>query len=301
MASLKSWVSAFRPRTLFLAAGTAICGSGLAYFSGHFSWFVFLLTLLIASILQTLSNLANDLGDFQHGTDTTGERLGPQRAMQSGAVTYREMKNAIYITSAFAVLVGCLLVYSALQFMSVWYIIAFLFVGLLAIVAAVKYTVGDNPYGYKGLGDVFSFVFFGPVPVVGTYFLHTHQLDLLPWLPAVGLGLLSTAVLNTNNMRDIENDKNAGKITIPVRLGITNAKRYHACLILGTLFCFVAFNMLYLTSWVQCLYLIVFILFLKILTDVFRIHDNRNLDPYLKYTSFSTFLLSCFFVICLNL
>lgn len=301
MASLKSWISAFRPRTLFLAVGTAVCGSGMAYYAGHFSWLIFVLTVLIASILQLLSNLANDLGDFQHGTDTTGERLGPERAMQSGAVTYKEMKRAIYITLLLAALVGVALVYTALQFMSPIYIGVFLLIGLLAMVAAIKYTVGDNPYGYKGFGDIFSFIFFGPIPVVGTYFLHTHQLSFFSWLPAIGLGLLSAAVLNTNNMRDIDNDKNAGKITIPVRLGITKAKRYHACLILGTLFCFVAFNILYLTTWYQCLYLLIFIVFLKILTDIFRIHDNQNLDPYLKYTSVTTFLLSCFFVFCLNL
>ncbi|WP_101689662.1 1,4-dihydroxy-2-naphthoate octaprenyltransferase [Dysgonomonas massiliensis] len=301
MASLKSWVSAFRPRTLFLAVGTAVCGSGMAYYGGKFSWWIFVLTVAIAAILQLLSNLANDLGDFQHGTDTTGERLGPQRAMQSGAITYVEMKRAIYITVLLSAVIGVLLVYSALQFLSPIYIIAFLLIGLLAIIAALKYTVGDNPYGYKGMGDVFSFVFFGPVPVVGTYFLHTHELNFFPWLPAIGLGLLSAAVLNTNNMRDLDNDRNAGKITVPVRIGLANAKKYHAFLILGTLFCFIAFNLLYMSSWYQCLYLVVFVAFLKILTDVFRITDNKALDPYLKFTSVSTFFLSLFFVICINL
>lgn len=301
MASLKSWVSAFRPRTLFLAIGTAICGSGLAYYDGKFSWWIFVLTVAIASLLQTLSNLANDLGDFQHGTDTTGGRLGPQRAMQSGAITYPEMKRAIYITILLSAVVGVFLVYSALQFLSPIYIVVFLLVGLLAIIAALKYTVGDNPYGYRGFGDIFSFVFFGPVPVVGTYFLHTQELNFFPWLPAIGLGLLSAAVLNTNNMRDLDNDKNSGKITIPVRLGLANAKKYHAFLIIGTLLCFVGFNMIYLSAWYQCLYLIVFIAFLKILTDVFRTTDNRALDPYLKYTSMSTFFLSLLFVVCINL
>lgn len=301
MATFKSWLSAMRPRTLFLAVGTAICGSGLAYSTGRFDIVVFILTFLIASILQILSNFANDLGDSQHGTDTTGKRVGPQRAVQSGAITQQEMKRAIYIVIALAVIVGSSLVYTALQFMDIWYIFSFLFLGGLAIVAAIKYTAGKNPYGYKGLGDLFSFIFFGPVPVVGTCFLHTHELDFTPWLPAIGLGLLSAAVLNTNNMRDIDNDKVSGKVTIPVRLGIKGAKKYHAVLILGALICFVTYSICYSAYWYQYLYVIVFPVFIKILSSVFRTAENRKLDPYLKFTSMATFLLSVVFVICINI
>lgn len=301
MASFKSWVSALRPRTLFLAVGTAICGSGLAYSKGQFDNNVFVLTILIASILQILSNLANDFGDSQHGTDTTGKRVGPQRTVQSGAITLLEMKRAIYIVAALAVIVGLLLIYIALQFMVIWYMLLFLLIGALAIIAAIKYTAGKNPYGYKGLGDLFSFIFFGPVPVVGTYFLHTHALDFVPWLPAIGLGLLSAAVLNINNMRDIDNDKASGKITIPVRLGIESAKKYHAVLVFGAIGFFTAYSLLYSINWFQYLYMIVFILIIKILINVFRTTESRKLDPYLKYTSMTTFLLSVAFVICINI
>lgn len=300
MASFRSWVAAMRPRTLFLAVGTAVCGSGLAFSKGCFSIIVCILTLLTASLLQILSNMANDLGDYQQGTDITGKRVGPQRAIQSGKITTQQMKKAIAVFVALSVLVGAALVYIALQFMPIAYILIFLLLGAAAILAAIKYTAGKNPYGYKGLGDLFSFIFFGPVPVVGTYFLHTHSFDFVPWLPALGLGFLSAAVLNLNNMRDIENDKESRKRTIPVLIGIKNAKFYHACLIISATLCFLVYGIIYLHVWYQYLYMLVFLCFLKMLSDIYRIHNNRLLDPYLKYTSMFTFFLSVVFIICIN-
>ncbi|MFT3992876.1 MAG: 1,4-dihydroxy-2-naphthoate octaprenyltransferase [Dysgonomonas sp.] len=301
MASISSWISALRPRTLFLAIATALCGSSIAYSIGKFSFPVFILTLLIATILQLLSNLANDLGDYEQGTDITGERVGPKRAVQSGAITPKQMKQAIYITIGIACVVGLLLIYEALQFMNLLYIIIFIGLGLIAIIAAIKYTSGKNPYGYKGLGDIFSFIFFGPVPVVGTYFLHSHSIDFRAWLPAIGLGLLSAAVLNINNMRDIDNDKKSRKMTIPVRIGIQNAKRYHTFLTLGAFLCFTGYGILYLNHWYQFTFLIVFILFGKILINIFKNKESKLLDPYLKFTSMGAFLLSLIFSICINL
>ncbi|MBD8389815.1 1,4-dihydroxy-2-naphthoate octaprenyltransferase [Dysgonomonas sp. BGC7] len=301
MASLKSWISALRPRTLFLAVATALSGSAIALSVNQFSISVFFLTLMIATILQLLSNMANDLGDFQHGTDITGERVGPKRTVQSGAITPSQMKRAIIVAIACAAIVGLLLIYIALQFMNPIYITAFLVLGILCIIAAIKYTAGKNPYGYKGFGDIFSFVFFGLVSVVGTYFLHTHLIDSRPWLPAIGLGFLTVAVLNLNNMRDLDNDKKSGKITIPVRIGLHNAKLYHAVLTIGSLLCFIGYSLLYSAHWYQYLYLLCFGIFIKLLTDIFRIKENRLLDPYLKYTSMGTFFLSVCFSICINL
>lgn len=301
MASVKSWISALRPRTLFLAAATALCGSGIAYSIGKFSILVFILTILIAIILQLLSNMANDLGDFQHGTDITGERVGPQRTVQSGAISPSQMKKAILMAIIAASIVGILLIYAALQFMELKYMLLFLGLGAASIIAAIKYTAGKNPYGYKGLGDIFSFTFFGLVAVVGTYFLHVHTIDFMPWLPAIGLGLLTVAVLNLNNMRDLENDKKSGKITIPVRIGLNNAKIYHAILTFGTLACFIIYSLIYSSVWYQYLYLMCFIIFVKLLRDIFSIKENRLLDPYLKYTSMGTFILSVCFCICINL
>lgn len=301
MATLSSWISALRPRTLFLAVATSLCGSSIAYSIDKFSIPVCILTLLIATILQLLSNMSNDLGDYQHGTDITGERVGPQRTVQSGAITPQQMKKGIYIAIAGAALTGAALIYIALQFMHPLYIFLFLLLGIMSIIAAIKYTAGKNPYGYKGFGDLFSFIFFGLVSVVGTYFLHTHTLDLRPWLPAIGLGLLTVAVLNINNMRDMDNDRKSGKITIPVRIGIANAKRYHALLSLGAMACFVGYSLLYASAWYQYLYLLVFLLFAKMLINIFRITENRLLDPYLKYTSMGAFILSVAFSICINL
>lgn len=301
MASFKSWISALRPRTLFLAVATALSGSGIAYSTGKFSLLVFILTIAIATILQLLSNMANDLGDYQHGTDITGERIGPQRTVQSGAITPRQMKKAIMIAIGMAAIVGVLLIYVALQFMELKYILLFLGLGLACIGAAIKYTAGSNPYGYKGLGDVFSFTFFGLVSVVGTYFLHTHVVDFMPWLPAIGLGLLTVAVLNLNNMRDVENDRKSGKITIPVRIGLKNAKIYHAILTFGAFACFIVYSVIYCTYWYQYIYLLCFIIFIKLLINIFKIKENRLLDPYLKYTSMGTFVLSVCFSICINL
>ncbi|MDR2954810.1 MAG: 1,4-dihydroxy-2-naphthoate octaprenyltransferase [Prevotella sp.] len=301
MATFNSWISALRPRTLFLAAATALCGSGIAYSTGLFSISVFILTILIATVLQLLSNMANDLGDYQHGTDITGERVGPKRTVQSGAITPTQMKYAIFLAIGFAGVVGILLIYIALQFMNWKYIVAFFVLGGACIIAAVKYTAGKNPYGYKGLGDIFSFTFFGLVSVVGTYFLHTHTIGFIPWLPAIGLGLLTVAVLNLNNMRDIENDRKSGKITIPVRIGLKKAKVYHAMLTFGALACFGVYSVIYSEHWYQYLYLLCFVIFIKLLGDIFRITENRLLDPYLKYTSMGTFVLSLCFSVCINL
>jgi 1,4-dihydroxy-2-naphthoate octaprenyltransferase len=299
--SIKAWTSALRPRTLFLAVATAGCGSGLACATGYFRNSVCILTLLTAVFLQLTSNLANDLGDYQHGADSTGERIGPQRAVQSGAISPRQMKFAIGTTTLLSVISGLGLLYKASSFIPAGTIILFIVLGGASIAAAVKYTAGKNPYGYKGLGDIFSFVFFGLVSVVGAYFLHTHQLDFRPWLPATGMGFFTVAVLNINNMRDMENDKSAGKITVASRLGFRKAKIYHRLLTFGGIACFAGYSLLYSTAWYQYLYMLVFALFLKILSGIINTTSKRLLDPYLKYTSLTTFLLSVAFSVCINL
>lgn len=301
MASYKSWISALRPRTLFLAVGTSLCGSGMAYTTGSFKLSVFILTMLTATVLQLLSNLANDLGDYQQGTDISGERVGPKRTVQSGEITPKQMTRAILISIVASCAIGLALIYEALQFLQIGTVALFILLGLASIAAAVKYTAGKNPYGYKGLGDIFSFVFFGLVSVVGTYFLHTQELNFQPWLPAIGMGLFTVAVLNINNMRDMDNDRKSGKITVAIKLGLANAKRYHAFLTIGGIFSFIAYNIIYTHYWYQSIYCIVFLLFMKILSDIITIKDNKLLDPYLKYTSMSSFILAVLFVIFINI
>jgi len=301
MASISSWISALRPRTLFLAVASAICGNGIAYTTGRFNLLICILTILTATFLQLLSNMANDLGDYQHGTDITGERVGPTRTVQSGAITPKEMKAAIAIAMSFSLVIGGLLIYEASQFMNLWYMLLFLFLGMMSIWAAIKYTAGHNPYGYKGLGDIFAFVFFGLVAVIGTFFLHVHKMTLQPWLPAIGIGLFTAAVLNVNNMRDMDNDRNSGKMTLAIRLGYSKAKLYHAFLTFGGIACFLAYSIIYSTQWYQYIYLITSVFFILIFFNIYKASDKKLLDPYLKQTSIATFILSIAFTICINL
>lgn len=301
MSNIKVWISALRPRTLFLAVATTLCGSGIAYSEGFFNMKVCILTILTATFLQLLSNLANDLGDFQHGTDTTGERIGPTRTVQSGAITPKQMIRAIWITIILTGITGILLLEVVSNIIGLWYLILFLALGTASIIAAIKYTAGKNPYGYKGLGDIFSFFFFGPVSVVGTYFLHTAQLTFQPWLPAIAMGLFTAAVLNINNMRDMDNDKKSGKITLAGRLGKNGAKLYHTILTFVAIACFIAYSVLYSNGYIQYLYMLFFIPYLLILVRIFKIEDKKQLDPYLKYTSMATFFLAVAFIVCINL
>lgn len=301
MATIKQWISSFRLRTLFLAVATVIMGSGLALHKGMFSLTVFLLALLLAVSIQILANLANDLGDFLKGTDTTGKRQGPTRALQSGKITPREMKRAVSLFIVLCVTTGLALVWIAAPLTdpsSAWLLTA---VGAACILAALFYTMGKHAYGYRGWGDLFAFLFFGPVPVIGTWFLHTHTISFQPLLPSVGLGLISTMILNINNMRDIENDKASGKITIAVKMGLPTAKTYHAAMTIVSFLCFAGYNMLYVPPpWYKYSYLLFFILLFKIVCEI-RHKDGHALDPYLKLTSLSGLLLALTFAVCISL
>lgn len=223
---IKIWFSAFRLRTLPLATAGIGLGSFLAAAEGAFEWSVALLCLTTAIVLQILSNIANDYGDSQHGADSR-HRKGPARAVQSGRISKSGMRAALAIFVILALGVG----YPLVENESLLFHVA----GLAAILAAVAYTVGPKPYAYSGLGDVFVFIFFGLVSVGGSYYLQTHTLNLQVLLPATSCGIFCVAVLNVNNIRDLESDRLAGKITIPVRLGINRARFYHwTLLFLGT-------------------------------------------------------------------
>ena len=244
--SLSSWIKAFRLRTLPLALSSIIMGSGLAIYLGSYSWIVILLATLTTILLQILSNLANDYGDFQKGTDNDN-RLGPERAVQSGEISARQMKTAVIVFAALSLLSGVWLLYASLkeQFMIA---LVFFVLGIAAIAAAVKYTVGKNAYGYSGLGDLFVFLFFGLTGVLGTYYLNTLSLTWDVFLPAISIGLLSTGMLNLNNMRDIENDIKSGKHTLASKLGLRKAKYYHAFLVIGAIVSALIFILLQLFS-----------------------------------------------------
>jgi len=301
MATIKQWISAFRLRTLFLAVATVVLGSGLAWHEGTFSITTFILAFLLAVSIQILANLANDLGDFQKGTDITGRRQGPPRALQSGTISLKEMKGAIAAFVAVCVVTGLILVINIAGMIDWPSALILILTGGICILAALFYTMGKHAYGYRGWGDLFAFLFFGPVPVIGTWFLHTLTFGFKPVLPAIGLGLISTMILNINNMRDIENDRASGKITVAVKLGLRNAKVYHALMTFTSFLCFAGFNILYEPSpWYRYVYLLAYLLPFKIMNDI-RNKSGQQLDPYLKLTSLSGFLLALAFALCLNL
>nr|MBF6628146.1 1,4-dihydroxy-2-naphthoate octaprenyltransferase [Proteiniphilum sp.] len=250
---------------------------------------------------QILANLANDLGDYLKGTDTTGFRQGPGRAVQSGMISQSEMKGAILLFIIICILLGLALVRNMAKQTDWPSAVILILVGGCSILAALFYTLGGNAYGYRGWGDLFAFLFFGPVPVIGTWFLHTHTLGVQPLLPAISLGLISTMILNVNNMRDIENDRASGKITIAVKLGLKQAKIYHTLMTLTSFICFALYNILYEPApWYRYAYLIVFLLPFGILYQI-RNRSGHQLDPYLKLTSLSGFLLAVAFAICINM
>lgn len=297
----RAYISSSRPATLLLAAACACLGNALAFFSGFFNAVIFIFTLSTAMSLQILSNLANDYGDYQKGADKTGHRVGPLRALQKGEITAEHLKKMIVFTIVLIIAFGLALLYWALSADDVVYVIAFLVLGVSSIWAAIKYTAGKNPYGYRGLGDLFTFIFFGPVGIVGAYFLQTHRVDLIPWFPAIGFGILTIMVINVNNMRDAHNDKLAGKVTIPVILGAMGAKHYHALLTLGAFLCFSSFAPIYLHYWYQCLYMIVFLPLLGCVMSIYKIKDSIGYAPYLKKTVMLSFILTMVFSVCINL
>ncbi|MCB9169769.1 MAG: 1,4-dihydroxy-2-naphthoate polyprenyltransferase [Flavobacteriales bacterium] len=295
---MKHWLHAFRLRTLPLAVSSILVGSALAAFRGSFQWVVFALALVTAILLQVLSNLANDLGDHEHGTDDH-ERVGPQRAVQSGAITPDRMKRALWICGALALISGVALLLVA--FGATLTTLVFLGIGLLAIAAAVRYTYGGRPYGYAGLGDISVLLFFGIVGVMGTFYLHTGSWWTPAMLPAIGFGLLATGVLNTNNLRDIVNDEAKGKRTLAVRLGVERDKVYHALLIVGGLGCLAAFTGLHFRAMAQWGFLIATPMLASQMKRVLQNLDPRTLDPELKRLALGTFLCAIAFSIGLSL
>lgn len=297
---IQAWISAFRPRTLFLAAAGVILGSGLALHVGQFDLTSALLTLTTALLLQLLSNLANDLGDYVKGTDRTGGRVGPMRGVQSGKISPHQMKVGIGFTTLITMMSGLVLLLRLFYTIGLVAIVVFLIVGFFSLLSALFYTLGHRPYGYKGWGDFFAFLFFGPIAVIGTYYLQAQSIDLRSIFPSIGMGLLSAMILNVNNMRDIDNDALSGKRTIAVRLGLKQAKVYHSMLMLTMFVSFLIYNFVYAsTPWYRFGYVIVYAFQFALLTQIFK-KEGRDLDPYLRKTALSAFLLSILFAVCIN-
>lgn len=295
---VKEWIKAARLRTLPLSVSGIIVGSSYAYYQGFENWKIVVLALLTTLGFQVLSNFANDYGDGVKGTDNEN-RVGPQRAIQSGAISVQEMKTGIIITSLFSLLSAVLLIYVSFGKENFGYSLLFFILGIASIVAAIKYTVGKGAYGYSGFGDVFVFVFFGLVSVLGSNFLFTKQFDWFLVLPAIAIGFLSVAVLNLNNMRDIENDKNSNKNTIVVKMGLQNAKYYHYFIVTSAIVLIVAFSVIVEISIFPALFLSV--LMFRHLRTVYKAQTYTDFDPELKKVALGTFALATLFFIFLVL
>ncbi len=287
----QAWTHALRLRTLPLALSSIFMGSFIAFQTSGFRWSVLLLAAITTTLLQILSNLANDYGDSINGADHDG-RQGPVRAVQSGLIKAAEMRIAMIIFSALSLISGLILLFIALE--DIFKFLLFLGIGLLAIVAAITYTSGKKPYGYAGLGDISVFLFFGCVGVMGTYYLHTMTFDPVLWLPAASIGLLSTGVLNINNIRDIASDKAAGKLSIPVRIGKKAAQKYHWALIITALLLLLAF-ILVEQAYGALAFLFMAPTILKTGWAVGKFEAPEKLDPYLKVMALSTLFCVLFF------
>ena len=288
MAETKLWIKAFRLRTLPLAMASIGMGSFLAAAAGSFNLLIFSLSILTTVFLQILSNLSNDYGDFVHGADSD-ERSGPDRLVQSGKISAGAMKTAMAIFVLLSLLSGLSLLYVA--FGLNWKIFGiFLGLGIVAIIAAITYTSGSNPYGYIGLGDISVVLFFGLTGVLGSYYLFTQEFNWLLVLPSLAVGLFSTAVLNVNNIRDIESDRLAGKRSIPVRLGRDRSVWYHWILLFTGIFSALCYAVLTYESLYQFMFVLVIPLLFVNALAVKNKREAALLDPYLKQMAITTLL-----------
>jgi 1,4-dihydroxy-2-naphthoate octaprenyltransferase len=301
---VKSYIKAARLRTLPLSISGIIIGSYLGnQFVNNLSetniqlsiWgsAIFWLAILTTIGFQVLSNFANDYGDGIKGSDKN--RVGESRMVSSGAITPKEMKMAMIYTTIITLIIALLLIYVAFGSKNFELSVLFLGLGIASIAAAIKYTVGNSAYGYSGFGDLFVFLFFGLLSVVGSYFLFTNQLSFKIFFPAISTGLLSTAVLNLNNLRDREEDKKNNKNTLVVKLGLNKAKIYHFFLVFLALITALIYVFLDFTSIYELVFLVAFIPLIKNIIIVSKNKIPAELDGELKKVALSTFLFAILF------
>lgn len=311
----KAWLKAFRLRTLPLAfsvivAGTALCfqwgwilnvpSTGSNLFILKIDIPVFVLTLVTTLFLQILSNLANDYGDYKKGTDDAG-RIGPERALQSGVITQKEMFTAIVVFVLLCLASGISLLYLAFGPEQLKTILIFLAIGILCIAAAIKYTMGKGAYGYKALGDIAVFIFFGGVGVTGSYYLQNGYVDISVLFIAFAYGLWCTAVLNLNNMRDVDNDVVHKKFTMAWYLGFKGAKVYQLLLVMLPYALVYYVASAYLGPLKALLTLIPLPLSLVMTVKIMGTQERKGFDKFLKVQALVTFLNSIVLFMCLSL
>lgn len=295
MSKIKIFIAAARLRTLPLSISGIIVGTGLATSIGFFDWKIFVLALLTTVGFQVLSNFANDYGDGIKGSDK--DRVGEQRLVGSGIVSAKQMKQAVVITAILTLISAISLIYFSFGKDNFTYSILFFVLGLFSIIAAIKYTVGKSAYGYSGFGDIFVFIFFGLVSVVGSYFLYTKKIEWTPFLPAITVGMLSVGVLNLNNMRDRENDAKVGKNTLVVKIGDEFAKYYHYYLLISAILFSLLYAIIKVRYAINLLFLVSFIPIVLHLVRVYKNKDPKKFDPELKKLALSTFLFAILFAV----
>lgn len=293
MSGIRPWLAAARLRTLPLSISGVLLGCAL----GHkdlsepayplLSHPIFWLAMATTIGFQVLSNFANDYGDGVRGTDKY--RKGEERMVASGAISPRAMKRAMIFTAVFTLFLASLLIFTA--FGNSHFIWAFVFfnLGIASVIAAIKYTVGKGAYGYSGLGDVFVFLFFGLLSVLGSYFLFTIQWNSMMLLPAISIGCFSMAVLNLNNLRDRQTDAAAGKRTLVVSRGATWGIRYHTVILLIGMACGLGYMYGMGATGMQWFFLLSYVPFLLNIRTVLKHTEPAALDGELKKVAFSTF------------
>lgn len=294
MSKTVAWIKAFRLRTLPLSLSGIIVGSSIALDQGHWNTTIFVLALLTTLFFQILSNLANDLGDSLKGADNE-HRVGPMRSVQSGLISVFEMKMAVVIFVLLSLSTAIPLIIVGVEGLPKSILYLYIGLAVAAIIAAITYTMGKKAYGYSGLGDLFVFIFFGCVSVLGVYTLYAKSFDFNAILMALTIGVLSAAVLNLNNMRDQINDANVGKRTLVVKIGFRAAKLYHTGLIISAFVSLIIYSLV--TSTVFLISLLPFSLLFIHLTKVWRTTTPKELDPELKKVALSTFLIALLFLI----
>ena len=296
MPTVQSWILAARLRTLPLSLSGILVGTAMAIRDSFFDNLIFVFALLTTVGFQVLSNFANDYGDGVKGTDNE-DRVGPARAMQSGLLTAAHLKKGMWITALLSIGTSLAVIYYAFGSKNFLLSVLFFVLGLAAIAAAIKYTVGKSAYGYRGLGDVFVFLFFGLLSVLGSYFLYTHTLMAVQFLPAITIGLLSVAVLHLNNMRDRKADAKVNKRTLAVFLGAKRSKLYHYSILMIAVVSWIGYLLL---SNAEVLFYTTLIGFVPVLVHILKIRKRDTpdaLDPELKKIALTTFGISLLFLI----
>lgn len=289
-----AWLQAARLRTLPLSVSGIIVGASMAS-ADFFKTTIFWLAIMVTIGFQILSNFANDYGDAVKGADNN--RKGEKRMVSSGIISKKQMQMGMVVLGGVTFFIASLLIFIAFGYDSLFTAFIFFNLTIICIIAALKYTVGKNPYGYLGLGDAFVFLFFGVVSVLGTYYLYAQNLSWYLLLPAITIGCFSVAVLNLNNLRDYETDKAVGKNTIVVKLGIKKAKQYHYALLILGMLTSIIYALIFANNILNLLYGIVF---LPLLINIKTVQQNKEpskLDGELKKVALSTFLFALLFAI----